>query len=76
MPDDDRAAHRDGPPPDDPAATRADLLPEEKVAGSDDPEAQAEAILAESAERIATRDAPTGNPVEHRTSNDATPPVT
>lgn len=31
---------------------RADLLPEEAAAGSDDPEAQAEAILAESEERI------------------------
>ncbi len=31
--------------------TRADLLPEEKTAGSEDPEAQAEAILADSDER-------------------------
>jgi len=31
--------------------TRADLLPEEKAAGSDDAEAQAEAILEESEER-------------------------
>jgi hypothetical protein len=31
--------------------TRADLLPEERVAGSDDPQAQAEEILAESDER-------------------------
>ena len=31
--------------------TRAELLPEENVAGSDDPGAQAEAILAESDER-------------------------
>ena len=30
---------------------RADLLPEERAAGSDDPEAQAEAILEESDER-------------------------
>ena len=30
---------------------RADLLPEEIAAGSDDPESQAEAILAESEER-------------------------
>jgi hypothetical protein len=30
---------------------RAELLPEEEAAGSDDPEAQAEAILAESDER-------------------------
>ena len=32
-------------------AQRAELLPEEQVAGSDDPEAQAEAILEESDER-------------------------
>jgi len=31
--------------------SRADLLPEEKRAGSDDPHEQAEAILEESAER-------------------------
>ena len=30
---------------------RAELLPEEEAAGSDDPEAQAEAILAESDDR-------------------------
>ena len=74
MADDERTAE---PEPDDVVASRASLLPEEKVAGSDDPEAQAEAILAESEERIATRDAPSsGNPVEHRTSEEATPPVT
>jgi hypothetical protein len=32
---------------------RAQLLPEERAAGSDDPEAQAAAILAESDERVA-----------------------
>lgn len=32
---------------------RAHLLPEERAAGSDDPEAQAAAILAESDERVA-----------------------
>jgi hypothetical protein len=31
--------------------TRAELLPEEQAAGSDDPETQARAILAESDER-------------------------
>lgn len=31
--------------------SRADLLPEERVAGSDDPHEQAEVILEESAER-------------------------
>ncbi|HEY9292040.1 MAG TPA: hypothetical protein VIP98_12235 [Microlunatus sp.] len=32
-------------------AERAELLPEEKVVGSDDPDAQAAAVLAESDER-------------------------
>jgi hypothetical protein len=32
--------------------SRSELLPEETEAGSDDPEAQAEAILAESDERV------------------------
>lgn len=34
-------------------AQRAELLPEEEAAGSDDPETQAEAILADSDERTA-----------------------
>jgi hypothetical protein len=42
---------------------RADLLPEERRAGSADPEAQAEAILRDSDEREAYRP-----PEEHRTS--------
>lgn len=33
--------------------TRGQLLPEEQAAGSDDPEAQAEQILADSDERVA-----------------------
>jgi hypothetical protein len=33
-------------------ASRADLLPEETAVGSDDPRAQAEAILVESEERV------------------------
>jgi hypothetical protein len=48
----------------------ADLLPEERVAGSADPEAQADAILAESDERE-------GNPGlarEHRTSDETVTP--
>jgi hypothetical protein len=56
------------------AATRADLLPEEEAAGSDDPRAQAEAILAESEERVASRDTAPGTHVEHRSSDEATPP--
>ncbi len=47
-------------------AERADdLLPEERAAGSDDPEAQAAAILADSDEREATRDQDPGDQ-EHR----------
>jgi hypothetical protein len=51
---------------------RAELLPEEQTAGSDDPEAQAEAILAESAERTEhpdeTRRASTQTPDEEDTA--------
>ena len=46
----------------------ADLLPEERVAGSADPEAQAEAILAESDEREADLEAAPDTVLEHRTS--------
>ena len=44
--------------------SRADLLPEEQTAGSEDPEAQAEAILADSDERTAapTTDDPGASP--------------
>lgn len=38
-------------------ATRADLLPEEITVGSDDPQAQAEAILQESEARVEDPDA-------------------
>jgi hypothetical protein len=51
-------------------ATRRELLPEEKVAGSDDPEAQADAILEESDERALHPEKD-----EHRTSDEATPPT-
>jgi cell division septum initiation protein DivIVA len=51
------------------ARTRAELLPEEEQAGSDDPDAQAEQILAESDERSRRPEKD-----EHRTSNEATPP--
>jgi deazaflavin-dependent oxidoreductase (nitroreductase family) len=62
-------------PDDQQVARRAELLPEEKQAGSDDPEAQAEAILEESEERTASRDASPGTHPERRTSEEATPPV-
>jgi hypothetical protein len=61
--------------PDDRIASRAELLPEEQVAGSDDPEAQAAAILEESDRRTETRDAAAEDRiVEHRTSDEATDP--
>jgi deazaflavin-dependent oxidoreductase (nitroreductase family) len=66
---------RGGMPDDEHVAKRAELLPEEKVVGSDDPEAQAEAILEESEERTASRDASPGTHLEHRTSDEVTPPV-
>jgi hypothetical protein len=50
---------------------RADaLLPEEEEAGSDDPEAQAAAILDESDEREFERDDPSHPGLEHRRSED------
>ena len=54
-------------------SSRAELTAEEKAAGSDDPEAQAEAILEDSEERTASRDASPGTHLEHRTSEDTTP---
>jgi hypothetical protein len=56
--------------------TRADeLLAEEQLVGSDDPTAQAEAILADSDDRTAGRPVPEGPPVEHRQSEDTVEPV-
>lgn len=53
-------------------ADRADLLPEERAVGSEDPEAQARAILEESDERTTARDAAPDDHVEHRTSDEVT----
>jgi SAM-dependent methyltransferase len=53
----------------------AHLLPEEDEVGSDAPRAQAEAILEDSDERSADREAAPGSMVEHRTSDEATPPT-
>jgi hypothetical protein len=50
------------------------LLPEEEEAGSDDPVAQAAAILEESDEREFERDDPTGEGLEHRRSEDTVDP--
>jgi hypothetical protein len=46
----------------------ADLLPEERAAGSDDPQAQAAAILRDSDERTAFRETTPDLRAEHRTS--------
>ena len=51
---------------------RAELLPEEQAVGSDDPEAQAEAILAESRERTEVPGAAPSSHLERRTSEEAT----
>lgn len=63
-------------PGDERIADRAsELLPEERTAGSADPEAQAAAILEESDERSLDRDASPSTHLEHRTSEDTTEPV-
>jgi hypothetical protein len=50
------------------------LTPEEEEAGSDDPVAQAAAILEESDEREFERDDPTGQGIEKRRSEDTVDP--
>ncbi|MEU4625227.1 hypothetical protein AB0G04_35295 [Actinoplanes sp. NPDC023801] len=52
------------------ARRAADLLPEERAVGSADPEAQAEAILADSDEREDDRGAAPDTVLEHRTSDE------
>jgi hypothetical protein len=59
MSTDDRVAQR-----------AADLLPEELAAGSEDPKAQAEAILQESDEREAYLEPTPDLRIDHRTSAD------
>jgi len=57
---------------DDRVESRAEhLLPEEEVAGSDDPIAQAEVILEESDEREADPEAAPDTILERRTSEEA-----
>lgn len=53
-------------------AERAELLPEEIAAGSDDPQAQAEAILAESQERTEDPDPDASSQSGRRSAQDAT----
>ncbi|MBM7080333.1 MULTISPECIES: hypothetical protein [Micromonospora] len=55
--------------------SRAHLLPEEAAVGSDDPQAQAEAILAESDLREADQGAAPDTVLEHRTSEQTVPPI-
>jgi hypothetical protein len=56
--------------------TRADeLLAEETEVGSDDPQAQAEAILADSDTRTTGRAVPDGPAIERRQSEDTVEPV-
>jgi hypothetical protein len=56
------------PAPDPLIQRRAELLPEERAAGSDDPQAQAAAILAESRERTEVPNAAPSTHLERRTS--------
>jgi len=60
---DDRIGHR-----------AADLLPEERVAGSEDPRGQAEAILADSDEREADPGAAPDSFLERRRSDQTVDP--
>jgi hypothetical protein len=55
-------------------ATRAHLVGEEHDVGSEDPKAQARAILEDSEMRTRDRDAAPGSFVEHRRSEDTVPP--
>ncbi|MFI5907287.1 hypothetical protein [Dactylosporangium sp. NPDC051541] len=56
---------------DDRIRDRSDLLPEELAAGSDDPEAQAAAVLQDSDDREQYRETAPDLRIEHRTSDEA-----
>ena len=58
---------------DDRVATRAELVGAEREVGSDDPQAQARAILEDSELRTLDRNAAPGSFVEHRRSEDTVP---
>ena len=58
-------------PDDERVHSRAELLPEERAAGSDDPEAQAAAVLADSDDRTEVPNAAPDTVLERRTSADA-----
>lgn len=55
--------------------SRAHLLPEEAAAGSDDPQAQAGAILADSDRREADQNAAPDTVLERRTSDQTVTPI-
>lgn len=59
------------PPDEERVRSRAELLPEERVAGSDDPHTQAEAVLADSDERTEVPDAAPDTVLERRSSGEA-----
>jgi hypothetical protein len=56
---------------DDRVHDRSELLPEELAAGSDDPNAQAKAVLEDSDDRAAYRETTPDLRIEHRTSEEA-----
>lgn len=56
-------------------ARRAELLDDERAAGSDDPDAQARAILEDSDERSEDRSAAPSSIVEHRRSDETVDPI-
>lgn len=62
-------------PDDERVRSRSELLPEELSVGSDDPSAQAAAVLADSDERAETPGAAPDTVLEERTSADATDPT-
>ncbi|MEU4714626.1 hypothetical protein AB0F73_13345 [Micromonospora purpureochromogenes] len=55
--------------------SRAHLLPEEAAVGSDDPQAQADAILTESDIREEDRNVAPDTVLEHRTSDQTATPI-
>ena len=65
----DLAAAERGPDPD-AVSARADLLPEERAAGSDDPQLQARIVLEDSLRRTEVDGAAPSTFLEHRRSED------
>ena len=63
-----------GPPDEERVEARSGAIPEEVVAGADDPDGQARAILEDSDARQADRDAAPDAVVEHRSSEDTVEP--